>query len=349
MYACGPTVYDFFHVGNARCFVVFDMLRRYLEFRGYDVTFVQNFTDIDDKVIKKANEEGLTYSDIAKRYIDEYFTDAQGLGVVRATIHPRATHCIDDIIKIIESLIEKGYAYESGGDVFYSTKKFEGYGKLSHLPMDQLESGARIDVNDMKQEVPFEAELCCDICGEPIGDNLLVTLSGSALKTLCSNKCLAQHLHIDEEAFTEVKTSVFYDESQTGYTYPAEVWDEYIIKGKNNILGFVETLPEYTYDAVCVRRPDKTEFLDSLLLGVHKDELKNFTCSKCKSIMHTRYEWDGVLYCQNCLEQEFVAQRGKIVPDLQAPLFCLQTFGVLKHMLSLGVLVLRENWSFQKI
>jgi hypothetical protein len=182
----------------------------------------------------------------------------------------------------------------------------------------ESETKAELDVNDMKQEVPFEAELCCDICGEPIGDNLLVTLSGSALKTLCSNKCLAQHLHNDEDAFNEVKTSVFYDESQTGYTYPAEVWDEYIIKGKNNILGFVETLPEYTYDAVCVRRPDKTEFLDSLLLGVHKDELKNFTCSKCKSIMHTRYEWDGVLYCQNCLEQEFVAQRGKIVPDLQA-------------------------------
>ena len=152
MYACGPTVYNFFHIGNARPFITFDVLRRYFEYRGYKVKFVQNFTDVDDKMIKKSNEEGVTLAELGDRYIDEYFTDAQGLGVVKATIHPRATHCIDDIIKIIESLIEKGYAYESGGDVFYSTKKFDGYGKLSHLPMDQLESGARIDVNDMKQD-----------------------------------------------------------------------------------------------------------------------------------------------------------------------------------------------------
>ncbi len=152
MYACGPTVYNFFHIGNARPFITFDVLRRYFEYRGYKVKFVQNFTDVDDKMIKKSNEEGITLAELGDRYIDEYFTDAQGLGVVKATIHPRATHCIDDIIKIIESLIEKGYAYESGGDVFYSTKKFEGYGKLSHLPMDQLESGARIDVNDMKKD-----------------------------------------------------------------------------------------------------------------------------------------------------------------------------------------------------
>ncbi len=152
MYACGPTVYNFFHIGNARPFITFDVLRRYFEYRGYKVKFVQNFPDVDDKMIKKANEEGVTLADLGDRYINEYYTDAQGLGVGKATIHPRATHCIGDIIKIIESLIEKGYAYESGGDVFYSTKKFIGYGKLSHLPMDQLESGARIDVNDLKED-----------------------------------------------------------------------------------------------------------------------------------------------------------------------------------------------------
>ncbi len=152
MYACGPTVYNFFHIGNARPFITFDVLRRYFEYRGYKVKFVQNFTDVDDKMIKKSNEEGITLAELGDRYIDEYYTDAQGLGVGKATIHPRATHCIPDIIKIIESLIEKGYAYESGGDVFYSTKKFKGYGKLSHLPMDQLESGARIDVNDLKED-----------------------------------------------------------------------------------------------------------------------------------------------------------------------------------------------------
>ncbi len=153
MYACGPTVYNFFHVGNARCFVVFDMLRRYLEYRGFDVTFVQNFTDIDDKVIKKANEEGLTYSDIAKRYIDEYFTDAQGLGVKAATVHPLATDNMDMILEIVKTLVEKGYAYPAvNGDVYFRTRKFKGYGKLSGQPIEDLESGARIDVSDLKED-----------------------------------------------------------------------------------------------------------------------------------------------------------------------------------------------------
>ncbi len=152
MYACGPTVYNFFHVGNARCFVVFDMLRRYLEYRGYDVTFVQNFTDIDDKVIKKANEEGLTYSDIAQRYIDEYFTDAQGLGVKAATVHPLATDNIDMIIEIVKTLVDRGYAYESNGDVYFRTRKFKDYGKLSGQAIEDLESGARIDVSDIKED-----------------------------------------------------------------------------------------------------------------------------------------------------------------------------------------------------
>ena len=146
MYACGPTVYNFFHIGNARCFVVFDMLRRYLEFRGYDVTFVQNFTDVDDKMIKRANEEHQTVKQIADRYIDEYFTDAKGLGIRPATIHPRATEHIEQIIALISRLIENGYAYQSGGDVYYATKQFHDYGKLSHMPIDDLEAGARIDV-----------------------------------------------------------------------------------------------------------------------------------------------------------------------------------------------------------
>ena len=153
MYACGPTVYNFFHVGNARCFIVFDMLRRYLEYRGYDVTFVQNFTDNDDKVIKKANEEGLTYSDIAKRYIDEYFTDAQGLGVKAASVHPLATDNIDMIIEIVKTLVERGYAYPAvNGDVYFRTRKFKDYGKLSGQPIEDLESGARIDVSDIKED-----------------------------------------------------------------------------------------------------------------------------------------------------------------------------------------------------
>ncbi len=152
MYACGPTVYNFFHVGNARCFVVFDMLRRYLEYRGYEVTFVQNFTDIDDKVIRRANEEGVGYSDIAHRYIDEYFTDAKGLGVRPATIHPLATDNIDMIQEIVSTLVERGHAYPVNGDVYFRTRSFKDYGKLSGMLIEDLESGARIDVSEQKED-----------------------------------------------------------------------------------------------------------------------------------------------------------------------------------------------------
>ena len=152
MYACGPTVYNFFHVGNARCFVIFDMLRRYLEFRGYEVTFVQNFTDIDDKVIRRANEEGVGYQDIAARYIAEYFTDAKGLGVRPATVHPLATENIDMILSIVNTLVAEGYAYEVDGDVYFRTRRHRNYGKLSGQAIEDLESGARIDVNDKKED-----------------------------------------------------------------------------------------------------------------------------------------------------------------------------------------------------
>lgn len=152
MYACGPTVYNYFHIGNARCFVVFDMLRRYLEYRGYNVRFVQNFTDVDDKMIKRAREEGITVAEVADKYISEYFVDAKGLGVVPATVHPRATENIDEIISIISTLIEKGHAYESNGDVYFRTLSDKGYGKLSHMPIDELEKGARIDVSDEKED-----------------------------------------------------------------------------------------------------------------------------------------------------------------------------------------------------
>lgn len=151
MYTCGPTVYNFFHIGNARVFVVFDALRNYLEYKGYKVNFVQNFTDVDDKIIKKANEEGVSFSQVSERYIKEYFTDAKGLGIRPATIHPKATETIDAMIDIIQTLLDKGYAYVVEGDVYYRTSKFDGYGKLSHMPIDELESGARIDVAEQKE------------------------------------------------------------------------------------------------------------------------------------------------------------------------------------------------------
>lgn len=152
MYSCGPTVYNFFHIGNARPFILFDTLRRYLEYKGFEVKFVQNFTDIDDKMINKANELGITVKELADQYIAEYYTDAKGLGIRPATVHPRATENIASIIEIIQNLEKQGYAYNVDGDVYYSTKKFREYGKLSHQPLEDLESGARIDVNEDKRD-----------------------------------------------------------------------------------------------------------------------------------------------------------------------------------------------------
>ena len=158
MYACGPTVYNYIHIGNARCFVLFDLLRRYLEYRGNEVVFVQNFTDVDDKMIAKAKAEGCTVPEIAARYIDAYFTDAQGLGVRPATVHQRATENIPEIIEIVQTLIDKGHAYESNGNVYFAAGSFPHYGCLSHYNLDELEAGARIDVNDEKRH-PFDFAL----------------------------------------------------------------------------------------------------------------------------------------------------------------------------------------------
>ena len=152
MYSCGPTVYNFFHIGNARPFIIFDTLRRYLEYKGYKVDFVQNFTDVDDKMINKANELGISVKQLADEYIAEYFTDAQGLGIKKATVHPRATENIDAIIELVSELEKKGYAYNVDGNVYYRTKKFKDYGKLSHQPLEDLESGARIDINEDKED-----------------------------------------------------------------------------------------------------------------------------------------------------------------------------------------------------
>ena len=153
IYACGPTVYNFIHIGNARPICVFDVLRRYLEFLGNKVTFVQNFTDVDDKIIKRANEEGITSAEVAEKYIAEYKKDAEGLGVKAATVHPKATENMEKIIEIVETLVEKGYAYPlSDGSVYFRVRKFDEYGKLSHQDVSDLESGARIEADTEKED-----------------------------------------------------------------------------------------------------------------------------------------------------------------------------------------------------
>ena len=152
MYVCGPTVYNFIHLGNARPYTVFDTLRRYFEYRGYEVTYIQNFTDVDDKIIKRSHEEGISPEEVAEKYIKEYFIDCDGLGIKRATVHPQVTDNIENIIVFVQDLIDKGYAYEAGGDVLFRTRKFEEYGKLSHQNIEELELGARIDVDDKKED-----------------------------------------------------------------------------------------------------------------------------------------------------------------------------------------------------
>ncbi|MEZ0479682.1 cysteine--tRNA ligase [Planococcus sp. SSTMD024] len=152
MYVCGPTVYNYIHIGNARPVIVYDTVRRYLEYRGYDVKYVSNFTDVDDKLIKAANELGEEVPEIAERFINAYFDNTKALGCAEADVHPRVTGHMPQIVDFIEALIEKGYAYESQGDVYYHTRKFDGYGKLSHQSVDELKIGARIEAGDKKQD-----------------------------------------------------------------------------------------------------------------------------------------------------------------------------------------------------
>lgn len=158
MYVCGVTVYDDCHIGHGRTFIAFDVARRWLQESGYDVKFVRNVTDVDDKIIKRANEEGSTFEEISKKYIEEFWTDANGLNFKKATVHPKATENIDEIINIIKTLEEKGYAYSVDGDVYFRTLKFKDYGKLSHQPIEDLQSGARIAIGE-KKENPLDFAL----------------------------------------------------------------------------------------------------------------------------------------------------------------------------------------------
>jgi len=152
MYVCGPTVYNFFHIGNARPFVVFDTMRKYLEYRGYKVKFVQNFTDVDDKIINRAREEGCSAPEVSEKYIEEYYKDAAALNVRKATVHPQVSKTIPEIVQFVADLIEMGYAYEVDGDVYYRTRKFSGYGKLSGKNIEDLIAGARIAVGEQKED-----------------------------------------------------------------------------------------------------------------------------------------------------------------------------------------------------
>jgi cysteinyl-tRNA synthetase len=171
MYVCGPTVYNYFHIGNARPFIVFDVMRRYFEYLGYHVNYIQNFTDVDDKIIQKAQEEGVEAQDIAQRYMEEYFVDADGLGVRRATVHPKVSDNMEGILRLIQTLIDKGLAYNIDGNVYYRVKAFEPYGKLSKQSLEDLESGARVEICEEKEDPMDFALWKKHKTGEPFWDS----------------------------------------------------------------------------------------------------------------------------------------------------------------------------------
>lgn len=171
IYCCGPTVYDYFHIGNARPFIMFDVFRRYLESQGYEVTYVQNFTDVDDKMIERANREGITVKELGERFIDAYFKDAGALGVRPATVHPKATEHMPQMIRLIQGLVDAGIAYEKDGSVYFHTPAFPEYGKLSGQNLEDLDSGARISVDDEKKNPLDFALWKAEKPGEPSWDS----------------------------------------------------------------------------------------------------------------------------------------------------------------------------------
>ena len=266
MYVCGPTVYNFFHIGNGRTFIVFDTVRRYLEYRGYKVKFIQNFTDIDDKMIKRANEENITVKEVGNKYIKEYYTDADALNIERATVNPRATEYIDDIIEFVSALIEKGYAYEVDGDVYFRTKKFDGYGKLSGKNIEELQVGAsqRVSLDERKEDPMDFAIWKAQKPGEPAW-NCPWGMGRPGWHIECS--CMAKKLlgdTIDIHAggmdleFPHHENEIAQSEALTGKTF-ANYWlhSAYVMvdkqkmsKSLNNFFTARDVLKEYDSDVI---------------------------------------------------------------------------------------------------
>lgn len=264
MYVCGPTVYNYFHIGNGRTFIVFDTIRRYMEYRGYEVNFVQNFTDIDDKMIKRANEENTNIKEIGDKYISEYYKDADGLNIKRATTNPRATEYINEIIDFVSGLIEKGFAYEVNGDVYFRTKKFDGYGQLIGQNLDDLQAGARINVDERKEDSMDFAIWKAQKPGEPAWD-CPWGKGRPGWHIECS--CMAKNLLGDtidihaggmDLAFPHHENEIAQSEALTGKKF-ANYWmhaaflnvnNQKMSKSLNNFLTAREALKEYDADVI---------------------------------------------------------------------------------------------------
>ena len=266
MYVCGPTVYNFFHIGNGRTFIVFDTVRRYFEYRGYDVKFVQNFTDIDDKMIKRAKEENSTVKEVGDKYIKEYYKDADDLNIERATVNPRATEYISQIIDFVKELIDKGYAYESNGDVYFSTKTFKSYGKLSGQNLEDLQAGAsnRVELDERKKDPMDFAVWKAQKEGEP-GWKSPWGIGRPGWHIECS--CMAKDILGDtidihaggmDLAFPHHENEIAQSEAVTGKTF-ANYWmhsayinvnNQKMSKSLNNFFTAREVLEKYDADVI---------------------------------------------------------------------------------------------------
>jgi len=264
MYVCGPTVYNFFHIGNGRTFIVFDSVRRYLEYRGYKVKFVQNFTDIDDKMIKKANVENTTVKELGNKYIAEYYKDADALNIERATINPRATEFVDEIVAFVKDLIDKGFAYEVDGDVYFSTKKFNRYGKLSGQDLEELQAGARISVDERKKDPMDFAVWKKQKEGEPAWESPWgMGRPGWHIECSCmAHKLLGNTIDIhaggEDLVFPHHENEIAQSEARTGEPF-ANYWmhsafinvnNQKMSKSLNNFFTAREVLEKYDPDVI---------------------------------------------------------------------------------------------------
>ena len=264
MYNCGPTVYDYFHIGNARTFLMADIIRRYLEYKGYQVKFVQNFTDIDDKIINRANEEGVSTSQLSNRYIEAYFEDSGKLGIRPADVHPKATDHIPEMIQLIERMVDKGIAYEVDGDIYYRIHKFLDYGKLSNRKPEDLLSGARVDINKRKENPrdfdlwknvkPNEPSWSCPWgCGRP---GWHIECSAMAIKHL--GESIDIHAGGQDLQFPHHENEIAQSEVLTGKTF-ARYWVHTAFlriggnrmgKSEQNFIFVRDALKDYSAEAI---------------------------------------------------------------------------------------------------
>ena len=264
MYVCGPTVYNYFHIGNGRTFIIFDTIRRYLEYRGYKVKFIQNFTDIDDKMINKANAEGITVKELGDKFIEEYYKDADGLQVKRATINPRATEYIQEVIDFVKELIDKGFAYEVNGDVYFSTKNFENYGKLCGQNLEDLQAGARISVDERKKDAMDFAVWKSQKPGEPAWESPWGPgRPGWHIECSCmAKKLLGDTIDIHgggmDLKFPHHENEIAQSEAVTGEKF-ANYWmhaafvnvdNKKMSKSENNFVTAREALKKYSSDVI---------------------------------------------------------------------------------------------------